>query len=54
MPETNGHVEEIGGSWAVMVDGEIVALRPDRGSAEKCLLEIYLFRKDAEPESEKQ
>ena len=41
----NGHIEQLGGSWLVKVDGEIVAFRPDRESAEECLLQIYLFRK---------
>jgi hypothetical protein len=41
----NGHVESRGASWVVIVDGEIVAVRPDAQSAEDCLLNIYLFRK---------
>src|SRR5437588_465675 len=41
----SGHIEQLGGSWLVKVDGEIVAIRPDRESAEECLLQIYLFRK---------
>lgn len=46
----NGHIEEVGGSFAIKVDGEVVAVRPDLESAEKCLLDIYLFRKDSDGE----
>ena len=41
----NGHVQEVGASFAVIVNGETVALRPDRESAERCLLDVYLFGK---------
>ena len=41
----NAHVEAYGGSFLVIVDGKVAAIRPDRESAEECLLQIYLFRK---------
>ncbi len=44
----NGYIEQIGGSWGVYVEGELVATRPDRESAEECLVKIYLFNKEAE------
>ena len=28
-PEWNGHIEALGASFAVYVDGELVAIRPD-------------------------
>jgi hypothetical protein len=45
--EMNGHIREVGASFAVVVDGKIVALRPDRESAEECLMKIYLFRTES-------
>lgn len=44
--DMNGHIEQVGGSYAVIVDGKTVAIRPDAESAEKCLMDIYLFRSD--------
>jgi len=48
MTTMSGHVEAVGASYAVIVNGETVAFRPDEQSAEDCLMQIYLFRNDAE------
>ena len=40
----NGHVEQRGSSWAVIIDGEVSAVRADEESALNCLMHIYLFR----------